>query len=237
MYRIALCENNPDDSYRIELLLEKLFSNQKKLYSLSAYSSAEDFMHDFQPRMFDIILMDVEMGRLNGIEAAIQLRRADSSVVIIFTTAFAENVFSSFAAEPLNYLLKPVSSVEFRQTMETALQKVDALQKASFAFSFNSVSYRIPTKDIIYLESRQRLVYLHTTDQVYRFYGKLPEIRSNPIFQSFITCHHSFLVNPEYIQKISPGTVTMNNGERIPISKSHAKDVQNAYLDFISTLL
>ena len=237
MYRLALCENNPEDQYRITRLLNNYFTSTGKKYVLSAYSSAEELLAVFQPHKFDVVFFDVELDKIDGIGAAIELRKQDHSLVIVFTTAFPRYVFSSFAAEPLNYLLKPVGAAEVNATVEDTLKKVDALDSAAFAFSSSGVNYRVPVKDIYYFESDRRVIMLHTANQLYRFYGKLQELREMNLFSSFLTSHNSFLVNPEYVVTVKNSSLTLSNGETLPVSSSHAKALQSRYMDFITQLL
>ena len=237
MYRIALCENNDDDKKWIKTLLDRISTEQNIPYLLSEYSSAEIFLNHMQPFLYDIAIFDVEMNKISGIEAAKRLRDMDKNVKIIFTTVHADNVFSSFYAEPLHFFIKPVKYEAFQEVFMKAIESIKRTQNNVFAFSFNNVIYSVPVSEIIYFESNKRVITIITARERFNVYGKLNNFENQKQLSYFIRCSHSYLVNPEYIKTISNNSVVLANGESLPISRGKVKIIKEQFMQYISELL
>ena len=234
MYRIALCENNEQDRMIISSYLEKRFFELASAYQLSEFESGESFLENMEPYRFDIAIFDVEMEKISGIRAARALRDMDKKVVIIFTSVHTESVFSSFYAEPLNYMVKPISYGEFRQVLDLGLQKIDQVGKASFTYTSANALFSVPVSRILYFESDKRVITVKMADGSDSFYGKLSEVEKTPVLSSFLRCYQSYLVNPDCIYRITNSTVVLKNGEELPISRGKAKLIKSLYMDYIS---
>lgn len=234
MYRIALCENSEQDRLIISSYLKKRFFELSSAYQLSEFISGESFLENMEPYRYDIAIFDVEMEKISGIRAARMLRDADKKVVIIFTSVHAESVFSSFYAEPLNFMVKPVSYPEFRQVLDLALKKVEEVGKTSFTYTSSNALFSVPISQILYFESDKRVITVKMTEGSDSFYGKLGEIERNPVLSSFLRCYQSYLVNPDCVYRITNSSVVLKNGEELPISRGKAKLIKSLYMEYIS---
>ena len=236
MYNIALCENSPDDQMWISNALEQIFKELERPYLLTEYSSGEEFLCHMKPHLYDVVIFDVEMNRISGIEAARRLREVDRGVIIIFATVHSENFFSCFAAEPLQYFLKPMQFKLFRAFMLTVVERIDNARRDQFSLTFNNVVYCIPTSDIMYFQSRGRQVEVQATKARHCFYGKLGEVEQNAQLNHFIRGSQSFLINSDYITRLKGENIYMANGEILPISRGKSKKVRDLYLQYIAQL-
>lgn len=237
MYQIALCENDREDLQRIKTLLERASRELQFSYQLTDYSSGEQFLNFMRPYLYDIAVFDIEMNKISGIEAAKKLRDVDKKVKIIFTTIHKENVFSSFYAEPLQYFIKPVKYEEFKEILLKATEDIRARKSQVFAFCFNNLLYSVPISDILYFESRKRIVNVVTISETLSFYGKLDELENQALLHSFIRCSQSFLINPEYIKTISNTAVTLSNSKVLPVSRGKYKQIKEHFMKHVAGLL
>lgn len=233
MYRISLCEDNAKDRAWICTALEQIFAEQGEPYLLDEYVSGKVFCFSSKPYSYDIAIFDVEMEGMDGIEAAKRLREKDSSVKIIFTTAHKEAVFSSFYAEPLQYLLKPLKFSTFRDTILKAINRIQQNIGQMYSFSFDNTTYFVPLSEIMYFESNARTIEIVTVKKRYLFYGKLRDLETQPELAGFIRCYQSYLVNPEYIRNLA-STVVLRNGTELPISRGKAKTVKEQFMRYLS---
>ncbi len=236
MFNIALCEDNAADRRRIHELLEKFFGTAGTNYSLEDFSSGASFLKKMKPYQYHLVIFDIEMHGINGIETAKSLRNADRSVMIVFTTAYTSYVFSSFDAEPLQYLLKPMQERSFDELMQNVAARVMERQHLDYTISFNGVLCSVPIPRIMYFESKGRCVDAVAGETRYSFYAKLNEVGKDERLQNFIRCHQSFLINPEYISRISRDSVLLTNGSRIIISRSKAAVVKSNYMFYLGKM-
>lgn len=236
MYHLALCEDSSEDRKRTHQYLKEYFSENPGQYVLEDFSSGEQFLSQVKPYQFQMVIFDVEMSGINGVETANRLRKQDRSVVIAFATAHPGYVFSSFQAEPIQYLLKPVKKDSFWEFMDRALERIQEKNTRSYTLSFNNVIYNIPVSDILYFESEKRTVCAVTMGERYPFYAKLNDVEKEDCLKNFIRCHQSFLVNPEYVSRISNDSILLLNGNRIIISRGKANVVKNSYMFYVGNL-
>lgn len=234
MYRIALCEDSTQDKLYIQQLLDQVFSELKQHYRLYVWSSAEGFLSEAAPHTFDIAIFDVELDRMNGIEASRRLRAKDKNVIIIFTSSHPEYVFSSFPSEPLNYLVKPVEYTKLLAVIRESVRRIQESQNDVFSFEAKGIVYNIPIKDIVLFESHARIIRIRLSESTYEFYGKLDDIAKNPHLSAFIRCHKSFFVNPVYIQRIGNDAITLSTDDTIPVSRGNMKRVKEEYAMFLN---
>ena len=237
MYQIALCENDKEDRQWMKDLLDRAFQEFKMPYYLTEYSSGEQFLQYMHPYVYDIVIFDIEMNKISGIEAAKRLRDVDKKVKIIFNTVHKENVFSSFYAEPLHYFIKPVKYENLKEILEKAIQDIKEKENRLFIFRFNNLLYSIPVSDIMYFESQKRVVNVVTVKESFSFYGKLDELETQDILRHFIRSAQSFLVNPEYIKAISNTNILLINSDSLPVSRGKYKQIKEQFMRYITGLL
>lgn len=233
MYRIALCEDSETDREWIKYCLRKLHEETDIHLQLEIFPGADEFIPQIGQQRFDIVILDVNLGTESGIHIAGMIRKTDTQVIIIFTTVNSREVFSSFAAEPLQYLLKPVNYQKLKQTLLKAFDKIDAQKLEKISFSFSGVTYHIPIRAVLYFESHKRLILVHTVDNEYRFYGTLSELARNPLLSSFVHCHISFLVNMEHIERFFSESITLDSGQQIAISRSRLAATKDILFDYL----
>lgn len=185
-------------------------------------------MHRAEP--FDVILLDVVMPLLNGIDAAAEIRRHDSSVKIVFLSVTPEFAVDSYTVKADNYLLKPVNS----QKLFACLDEIrEDMQKASKSITVKSPSsvHRVRLQDIEFLEAQgKRVVFRltggHTICGIDPFYSYEKNLLQE---ENFFKCHRSYLVNIYKIRTFTPKEITMVSGSQIPISRSCHKEFETAY--------
>lgn len=237
MYTVAICEDMEKDRILLRNNIDKYFNDNSITYKLYEYWSGENFLNHAKPHMYDIVIFDVEMGKINGIEAAINFRKLDKSAIIIFSTINSDMVFSCFSAEPLHYLLKPVKYSQFNNVMNRAIEKLEHNKNECFIATFNNVIYKIPIKDILYFESYKRIIIISTMDRKYKFYNNLGTIEKELEGKGFIRCHQSYLVNSIFIRKIEKDTIILVNEKTIGISRNRLKTVRESFMSYIEGLL
>lgn len=236
MYRIAVCEDNDADRAATKAALGKFMSEQNLQYAVTDFWSGEEFVFHNKPYMFDLVLFDVKMRRISGIDAAKKLRETDRSVVIIFLTTYTDFVFSSFEAEPIRYLIKPLIYEHFREAMVKAIEKADENCRSCYCMTFGGAAFRLPLKEIQYFSSEGRTVQVHCASGQYSFYAKLDEVEADELLGEFLRCHQSILVNPDFIRRITKESVTLFSGEQLPVSRVRAKEIKDEFFQRIANL-
>ena len=114
MIRIALIDDNPSDINIGKHYVDTYFQNRPDAanmeISISSYMDGPSFLADFRPDDFDLILLDIYMPAMEGMEVAREVRRLDESVKIIFLTTSREHALEGYKVFASGYILKPLAS-------------------------------------------------------------------------------------------------------------------------------
>lgn len=232
--RIAICDDDrpivTSLHERIETLMIK-WSINAKIYD---FSDSEDLLYEIESTgIFDIIFLDIEIGKVNGIDLASELRSKYFIFTLIFISQYDNYYRAAFEVQPFWFLDKPFSDEKLELAMKKAVDR-EMNKEETFDFSFNKVYYRIFLDDIVYFESDRRQVLVHCVDnKIYRCYNKLnmieQEFRSKN--RNFIRIHRSFYVNQIYIKKYYYDRILLHNDEEIQISASRREEVRDIYIN------
>ena len=102
-------------------------------------------------------------------------------------------------------------------------------------FSANAESFNIPYKDILYLESNQRVIYLYTVKPMQapdRFYGKMEDLAAELEGDGFLRIQKSYLVNMAYIKKFNYDRVVLFDGKELSVSQKRYSQMKVQYLSW-----
>ncbi len=233
MLRIAICDDDEVMTSKIESMLEKELGRMCLDNTIDVFFSGEAFLNYVeQGSQYDLIYLDIEMEKLNGIEVARVLREKLMETVIIYISSYENYLIDLFEVEPFRFIKKPVDPVIFRKVLEAAYEKIKS-QNCYFHYNFNKIHNKVMQKDIIYFESRSRLILIHMTTGMERFYGKLDDVEKVLCNEKirFIRIHQSYLVNMDYVWKMGYDMVTLRSGEVLQISDRRRREIREKYLE------
>lgn len=230
MIRIAICDDNTSLAHELEKQIHHMpFHNiETDIFS----SGSELLMQHSLHGKYNIILMDIEMPSVNGVETAIELRKTDSDAVLIFVTAYKEYVYQIFEVLPFRFLQKPVSNEMLFRTMSDAINYINQ-QKNYFFFKKGSGNYQTPAKEILYFEAANRKIKLFTIDHTDTFYGKFRQLTEQLNPDYFLRVHTSFIINMDYITSFHEKEVILADKFYIPVSKKYKEQARLEHLKFV----
>ena len=237
MINIAVCENNDADAIKIRCCIEYYFTNHPATYNVDLYTSGEAFLLNTSCKKYDIAFLTATSQGIDGIELARHLRRINSAILLIFVSDSHKQVFRSFEVEPLTYLLKPIIYENLYIVMQHAARKLLATPEQSFAFSFGNTLYVVPLSEIVYFESRLRIINIQTLRERYQFYGKLSEIERRLHNKSFVRCHQSYIINMQHILRVDNTSILTKTNETINISRGKSQLVKKQLVEYIGSIL
>lgn len=226
---IAIC----DDENKCINILEQHLLEFKKIYSNIAwdiYYSAEDFFGNMGNLQYDIIITDIEMKGINGVELANKIRELDDNIIIIFLTSHEEYMRECFFSTPLNFWDKPLKYEVLQKDLIRAIDKITSNNKILKIKTLDGI-VRLFYKDIFYFESQNHTVIVHTNREDYRFYSSLKNI-SKSLDGDFAFCSQSYLVNLNFVKTIKNNCVILDNDARIVITRTFGADFKRALQKF-----
>lgn len=234
MLRIAICDDNMPITSEIEALLLDIQKKQNLQMDLDIYfDGAPLYNHILAGNNYDLIYLDIEMAKLDGIKTAHLIRALNLPTLLIYVSAYETYYRQLFEVEPFRFLLKPINPVLFYKYFNAACKKINDIN-AFFSFSFNQRYTKIPASEIIYFESCGRYILVHTPTQTHRFIRKLNVLEQDlkDLNLNFLRIHQSYLINPLHIQSLTLSDVVLSNNIRLHISPKFQKEVRTQYLSF-----
>ena len=221
MLRIGLCDDIADARLLLQDALERTLEIQSTEAQFYQFSSGEGLVEWFGNHIgeLDLVFLDMEMKALSGIETARRLREMDEGLQLVFCTSYSDYVFDGYGVGALGYLLKPPRQEQLADVLrraQTALLK--NLDQAYIAHSGETV-YRLPYQGILYFYSERRKVHCVTTERTVSFYGKLDDVAVE-VGSAFVRVHQRYLVRAGVIARIETSEVVLENGARLPVSRS-----------------
>ncbi|KUO77381.1 MAG: LytTR family transcriptional regulator [Clostridia bacterium BRH_c25] len=228
---IGVCDDSDED---IRILMEALYSYDAS-FQISAYTDGESLLEDWleQKKLFDILFLDIYMPGLNGIETAGKIRAEMKAAKIIFISSSNEHYPEAYDVFAFNYILKPLSPGKLNRILDQALSDIAGERRQQVSFSYKARNYRISCRDILYIESRDKIICFHMVDRTtLQCYAKLDEILKQLPEESFVRCHQSFVVNIFHVTEMAENHFRISSAV-ISISKKHLKPSKEKYFAYI----
>lgn len=230
--KIAVCDDEQDQIKYLSGIVSAWASKNRHVAEIKTYSSAKSFLFDyFEEKDFDILLLDIEMPGMNGVELAKAVRKENSTIQIIFITGYYEYFSDGFDVSALHYLIKPTEGRKLIPVLDRAVSNLNYRQRAVLLTSPDG-DVKVSLADICYVESENVNVSVHTTSGIYRSRISLTKF-AEQLDETFIKVHRSYIVGLKYVKRISRTDITMLNGELIPISRGMYNKVHAALIKYL----
>ena len=231
MIRIAIVEDEVRERAHLRDCLAYMAEKERLEFDIVEFGSGEAFLGGYQP-VYDIVLMDIELPSINGMETAKALRRLDSFVLLVFVTNMVQYAVSGYEVDALNYILKPVNRFDFALKMNKAISRTAKRTEKSVQIRAGKDLYMLPVAAIRYLEVDGHYIVYHTTEGDYSEYITLKEAEKKLDKPYFVRCNRCYLVNLKYVAAVRDDVVQVGRDELL-ISRPQKKAFLNALAVFI----
>lgn len=231
MLNIAICDDDIRLTSQMEGLVNQIANNYSIDKEVEIFWDGQELVRFIKDGLrFDIIFLDIEMTKMNGISTAKEIRKIDSNVFIVYVTSHENYMKESFDVRPYRFLVKPVSVQEFTKCFLQAFKEL-TWEDYYFRYRYQKMNYKIAVKDILYFESQKRKVKIVTLYGSYETYGKLSEVQKymDQGKVIFFRVHQSYLVNYMHIKKLAYSYIVMDDGQEVPISEDRRKSIAKQY--------
>ena len=217
MFKIAIVEDQEETRESLNRFVRQYAQEQGLQVEISLITDGAEIAEHYTPG-FDIIFMDVEMPRLDGFGAAEAIRAVDADVVLFFVTNMAQYAIRGYEVDALDFVLKPVSYYQFSTKLERALQRIQRRRGGQVALQVSGGVQLLDTDDILYLETRDRLLHYHTATDTWSVRGSLLKAEKDLAAYHFARCNQCYLVNLRHVRGVQDDLVQVGE-ERLEISR------------------
>ena len=221
MRNIAIVEDNDNDASLLESHIKQISETEKITFNVQRFHSATEFLKDFKP-IYSIILLDVEMPGMNGVEASVEIRKVDKTCSLIFVTNLIQYAQKGYEVDAVAYLIKPVQYFDFALKFKKALDVYSLNENKDFTVKSTKGECRISTSKLIYVEVSRHRLYYHMVDEVLEVAGTISKAEEELRKFGFLKCNQCYLINPRFISRIHGFDITLGN-ETLLISRPRKK--------------
>lgn len=232
MLNIAIIE----DEIKTQELLKSYFADFTKqsgeVFQISCFDNPITFLSNYKAN-YDIVLMDIELPHMNGMEASHKLREMDKAVTLIFVTNMAQFAVEGYSVNAFDYIVKPISSDDFSLKLERAILRIKSNDDPKIKILVNYAVKLISVSQLKYVEVIGHKLVYHTLDgEDYPTTGTLKDVETKLRGKGFAKCNSCYLVNLRHVSDVDGQTVTVG-GEVLQISYPKRKDFMRALNDFL----
>ena len=228
-YKIAICDDLESDRDYLKDLLNKWANDYSHLLSIDAFSSAESFLfHYEEAKDYDILLLDIEMGLMDGVSMAKKIRQDNDAVQIIFITGYSDYIAEGYEVNALHYLMKPVKEEKFFSVLERAIEKISKNDVVLNMETANGM-VRVPIYQIRFAEVFGNYVTIHANDEVV-VKMTLNEIEKL-LDERFYRVGRSVIVNLNEVSRVTKTEIKLLDGTSIHLPRGAYDGVNRAIIN------
>ena len=233
---VWICDDEPQQAGFLQRLTADWAKRRAFKLHITQYHSAEEllFAYDADKRV-DILLLDIQMEGMRGMEVARALRISGEDTVLIFVTARKEYAAEAYAVSAFYYLLKPVDTDKFCEVFRGACGEVRRLEDArggQLFFQTKTRNFTLQKKEILYVESARRQVEIHTLKENITVYATMKHMEEQ-LGVDFCRCHRGYLVNLAYVAGYGNGVVRLQNGETVYLAREKYSEFVRTYTEYL----
>ena len=228
-YQIAICDDEEKQRAYIKSLVEGWLRQTFHHTKIQEYASSEQFLFEQAYDRTQILFLDIEMEKMDGIALAREIRKHNRQMQIIFVTGYMEYIQEGYDVEALHYLLKPVSQEKIDSVLDRAVERLKTGDAVLLVESGGEV-LRLPLKEIRFIESNRNYNIIHA-DNDYEMRGTLSELEAK-LDEAFVRVGRSYLVNLNYVRRIGKTELILNTGEKLPVPRGSYKKLNEAFIKY-----
>lgn len=231
MLRIAIVEDDADTRAQLNDFLTRYAREHSLEIQISLFSDGSEILENYRP-VYDILLLDIEMPGINGMDAAEQIRLHDSEVVMVFVTSLSQYAIRGYSVGALDYVLKPVSYYTFSLKLDRAVERIVRRSSGHIVLRLTDGMVRLETRQIYYVEIQHGVLHYMTALGEFTLRGTLQSAEEALSSYHFVRCNYWYLVNLMHVSKVTRDTVEVA-GYPLQISRRNKAAFLDALTDYV----
>jgi len=232
--KIAICDDEEKAVALHERIVKSCLQSQGIGYEITTYTQSRNLLCDITDDRFfyDLILLDIEMPGISGMEIPQQIKGFLPNVRIIFVTSHTEYAIDAFELSIFRYVPKNNLEVKLASAVTDAAKLIELEAGQEYTIQTANRMERIPYKDIFYIQRNGKNASIVSSVGTAKVRKSLQQVFDELNTPEFIFIDRGCIVNIIQIMKISDGMAVLKNGEQLPISRSHLQEVKQKINQF-----
>ncbi|MBD5080648.1 MAG: response regulator transcription factor [Ruminococcaceae bacterium] len=229
MPTVFICD---DESRMLSDIAEKV-SSELNGAEISTFSNGVGLIEKLSEAKCDILLLDIDMPELNGLEIAARLGSLSEKPLLIFVTSHDELVYDSLQFHPFGFVRKGHLEKELPKLLADCMQEINSREK-HFCFHANNSEIKLPLDDILYFEAEGNYLKLFAKNGEYRFRETIITAVENGLCESgFVRVHKGFLLNQSAVKILSSDKAELIDGTMLPIGRSYGENAKKRLMRYM----
>ncbi|RBP99655.1 DNA-binding response regulator [Bifidobacterium xylocopae] len=230
--RVAVVDDDDASCRRMVDYLNRYEQENGETFTVTVFTDGEAFIGGYAP-VYDILLLDIQMQPVDGVQLAHRVRERDRSVVIVFITSAPQYAIKGYEVGALSYLLKPLPWFAFSQELKRCIDQVRRQVDESMIVADSGATRRVDLKDMVYVESVRHSSVMHTLEGQVTLSSPLKDLESRLEGRNFYRSNSCYLVNLAHVVGVEGQDCLMSTGERLRISRPRKKAFLTALAAFV----
>ena len=227
-YRVAIVDDSSVDAAFVEDVLNTWAQDRQAGVQAQRFTSAEKVLFRYaDDKDWDILLLDIEMGAMDGVTMAKRVRQDNEAVQIVFIPGYSDYIAEGYEVAALHYLMKPVNKDKLFTVLDRALEKRKQEERCLNLEAYGEM-VRIPFYEIRYLDVHQNYVTVHAK-QDYTVKRTLGDVEKE-LDDRFSRVGRSMIVNLKYIQRVTKTDVYLSDGTVLPLPRGAYEPLNRAII-------
>lgn len=225
---VVICDDEVRILKEMKAYVERIFRQSAYQGEVIAISDSAKLAERLETAQIDILLLDIDMPHINGMELAGAILEKRLPILLIFVTGKESLVYDSFQYQPFSFIRKSMYEKELEDTLLRAIRKL--LSRDTIALRQGGVYMRLDLSDILYLEADGNYVKIVTEKETVRHRETLSHMEQQLDGKGFIRIHKGFLVNEQAVFRLLSDKVALTNGEELPIGRKSREETRKLLL-------
>lgn len=231
MYHIAIVEDEAAFVAQLQEYLDKYQEENDVRFKVSVFEDGEDILKNYQP-LYDIIMLDIEMPRLNGMQAAEQIREQDTDVTLMFITNMAAYAIRGYEVGALDFVMKPINYYTFSMKLTRVLKRTKQKAQQEILLTLPDGVKKLNVQQIYYVEVQNRMLSYHTDEGVFEMRGTMQSVEQMFAPYAFAKCNHWYIVNLKHVSEVRKTTAIVA-GHELEVSRRNRTTFLKALTEYV----
>ncbi len=227
-YKITICDDETSVIEYVSSIVMDWAKEYQHDVQLRTFPSAESFLFSYEEENdYDILLLDVEMGQMDGVSLAKTIRKKNETVQIVFITGYSEYISEGYEVSALHYLMKPVKKEKLFEVLNRATEKIQKNERM-LILEISGQMIRIPFHEIRFIDVNGNYITIHgKTD--YTVKKTLGDMQKE-LDERFFKVGRSCIVNLNIVQRVTKTDCYLSDGSNIPLPRGAYEPLNRAII-------
>lgn len=232
MTKIVICDDEKVIVNQLQNYVENVFAEHKKDCEILAFTQPMELLPLLERTKIDILLLDIDMQGINGMDIAAELRKQIHQPLLIFVTCQESFVYESFQYQPFDFIRKSCYEKDLKNTLLRAIRQLEN-QKKEYLIEQEDMKIRLQLSEVLYFEACANYMKIVTKEDSYQQRKTMSQLQEELTPYGFIRIHKGYLVNQKAIHIMKSDKVILDDGTELPMGRHYRANAKEEILKFL----